>query len=298
MWRKPMIFISERQRHDEHMLRMSPESFLAALSTATEGALKIRHCARGRAGRWYSGVRRLEDHVLWFFDRSGVEGTANGEPVVIPTGSFHWLAPGVQHELRKFDDGRQLQNWLCRFSLHVGGRVAAPQWSRACLKDSAAGRLLMERLVRVANQAGRFRFEAMRALLVALLCEVENSSREEEEKPHTGRRFTVLEMARMEQAALGKEGHRFLAVEMAREMQLSGPYFARKFRATFEMSPREWVTKRRLAHATTLLLETGLRVGEVAAESGYEDPRYFARQFRAHYGVTPTAYREEAGRWK
>jgi AraC-like DNA-binding protein len=54
-----------------------------------------------------------------------------------------------------------------------------------------------------------------------------------------------------------------------------------------------WVRSERMREAATLLRTTGLRVGEVAREVGYDDPLYFSRVFRSAFGVPPTRYAEE-----
>ena len=41
------------------------------------------------------------------------------------------------------------------------------------------------------------------------------------------------------------------------------------------------------------LVETELPVEQIAANIGYENLSYFYRQFKAHYGVTPSRYRAE-----
>lgn len=54
-----------------------------------------------------------------------------------------------------------------------------------------------------------------------------------------------------------------------------------------------WVRSERMREAATLLRTTGLRVGEVAREVGYDDPLYFSRVFRNAFGVPPTRYAED-----
>ena len=54
--------------------------------------------------------------------------------------------------------------------------------------------------------------------------------------------------------------------------------------------------KQRLQHARHLLadaLSSGRRIADIALDSGYSDISHFNRQFRAHFGETPTALRGE-----
>jgi len=53
------------------------------------------------------------------------------------------------------------------------------------------------------------------------------------------------------------------------------------------------LTRARVAHICRLLLETDLRIHEIAAMSGFEDDRHFARYFKRATGLTPQAYRRK-----
>lgn len=72
---------------------------------------------------------------------------------------------------------------------------------------------------------------------------------------------------------------------------LSRFHFQRLFQNTMGHSPHSYVTQRRLAHASRLLRETRLPVSEIAAQSGYQDPSYFARCFRDRFKINPHDFR-------
>ena len=50
----------------------------------------------------------------------------------------------------------------------------------------------------------------------------------------------------------------------------------------------------RLQHAAALLAQQPQAIKTVAYGVGFNDPSYFVRMFRRHYGVTPTAFRSAA----
>ena len=54
------------------------------------------------------------------------------------------------------------------------------------------------------------------------------------------------------------------------------------------MTPHDYLTDIRIRYARRLLAQ-GLPVGEVALLSGFYDPGYFYRLFRARTGMTPSA---------
>ncbi|WP_263420159.1 helix-turn-helix domain-containing protein [Tolypothrix sp. PCC 7601] len=53
-----------------------------------------------------------------------------------------------------------------------------------------------------------------------------------------------------------------------------------------------WIIERRIAEASTLLLETNYSVEEIALKVGYQNINHFYCQFRNYYKNTPRAWRE------
>jgi len=268
------------------------ETFLRLLVEARPHDLKFRMLNLGRTHRWESGDRCLNDHVLWFFLASGVEGTVGKETVVIPTGSFHWLSAGVSHRLRKFEDETVLRNFLMRFELSHRGRLIRVEWNRAGLSNFPPGRFWLEQMYETTQIPGAHRFEKLRALLVALWIDLIRARQIEREPEQDRRRFNSGEMKELLRYVEAHLHRGFLQVEMARVLRLSPDYFARKFRATFAMAPSEWLTRKRLERAANLLIETRLGVAEIAIEVGFNDPKFFGRQFRRQYGLSPRDYRD------
>lgn len=55
----------------------------------------------------------------------------------------------------------------------------------------------------------------------------------------------------------------------------------------------ELLMRKRFQKALMFLVETDLPIEQIASNIGYENQSYFYRQFKAHYGVTPSQYRAE-----
>ena len=62
------------------------------------------------------------------------------------------------------------------------------------------------------------------------------------------------------------------------------------------LTVNDFVIEVRLARAQTLLAETRLDVGQIAAQIGYEDAAYFSRIFHRRIGVSPSAFRRQQAR--
>jgi len=69
--------------------------------------------------------------------------------------------------------------------------------------------------------------------------------------------------------------------------------FERKFRATFQMTPQDYMIRMRIIEACDLLFRTNLPVTTVALDAGFYDHSDFARQFRRQMGQTASQYRLE-----
>ena len=81
--------------------------------------------------------------------------------------------------------------------------------------------------------------------------------------------------------------------DLAAEARLSPFHFIRSFKHSVGVPPHQYLTQIRMERARLLLETTNLAITDVAFETGYQSPAHFARLFRRHYGMTPTAYRRE-----
>jgi AraC-like DNA-binding protein len=81
--------------------------------------------------------------------------------------------------------------------------------------------------------------------------------------------------------------------ECAAVANLSLSHFARSFTKTTGVSPHRFLVQLRLERTKELLQNTNLRIGDIAAETGFSDPGYLARVFRKELGVTPAIYRRD-----
>jgi len=80
--------------------------------------------------------------------------------------------------------------------------------------------------------------------------------------------------------------------EMSRHAGLSPTHFTRIFSQQMGFSPVEYFLRMKMQRACRFLTLTPLRVKEVAARLGYDDPYYFSRSFKKIMGVPPTACRQ------
>jgi AraC family transcriptional regulator len=80
--------------------------------------------------------------------------------------------------------------------------------------------------------------------------------------------------------------------ELAQVAGLSRFHFLRAFKRTTDETPYQYLLRRRIQRAQSLLRESKAAVAEIALAVGFKDSTQFIRAFRKIVGVTPGAYRE------
>ena len=73
-------------------------------------------------------------------------------------------------------------------------------------------------------------------------------------------------------------------------------YFSRLFKRVTGEGCNEYIVRKRIEKAKSLLETTSLKTGRIAMMVGYRDTNYFSLAFKKHTGQSPTQYREEIRR--
>jgi AraC family transcriptional regulator len=80
--------------------------------------------------------------------------------------------------------------------------------------------------------------------------------------------------------------------DVATEVNLSVSHFFRSFKATVGMTPREYITRRRIEAAQKLMRTTAASFSDIAIECGLCDQSHLCRIFRRFVGESPNAWRK------
>jgi len=81
--------------------------------------------------------------------------------------------------------------------------------------------------------------------------------------------------------------------ELAKQAGLSESQFERIFKKAFGVSPRQYLHRIRIEHASRLLLESQDTIASIAQQCGYYDHSHFCKTFASQLGLTPSEYRKE-----
>ena len=79
--------------------------------------------------------------------------------------------------------------------------------------------------------------------------------------------------------------------ELCHTLGVTQPYLYRIFKSALGISPKQYISERKISHAKHLLAKTELSVTQVASSVGFADVLEFSRFFSARAGVSPTGYR-------
>jgi AraC family L-rhamnose operon transcriptional activator RhaR len=81
-------------------------------------------------------------------------------------------------------------------------------------------------------------------------------------------------------------------LELANGLHLTPRHLVRLFKTATGLPPMAYLAQLRAEHAAVLLLHSDEPMTAIGRDVGWPDQNYFARRFKAHYGMSPTTYRK------
>ncbi|WP_332630462.1 AraC family transcriptional regulator [Halalkalibacter flavus] len=91
---------------------------------------------------------------------------------------------------------------------------------------------------------------------------------------------------------LDKNYHKHLTLnEIAREFHMNPYYLSHVFNDMYNDSPINYLISRRMGEGKRLLINTNMKVREIASLLGYENPNYFTRIFTKTMGESPLQFK-------
>jgi AraC family transcriptional regulator, L-rhamnose operon transcriptional activator RhaR len=85
--------------------------------------------------------------------------------------------------------------------------------------------------------------------------------------------------------------HDWTLAELAEQLHLAPNYLGRLFKSATGLPPMAYLAHYRMETAAVLLGRTDRSVAQISEAVGCADQNYFARRFKAHYGLSPSTYR-------
>jgi len=260
------------------------------------------HCetisARSKLHNWeLAPHRHARLHQLLFIASGGGHALLDAERYRLSPGRFVNAPAGCVHA---FSFEAATEGVVLTIATEVldetlrGGEGLRPLMARPAVLSAPRGFGALMRLVLEEHDARRFaRAHLLRAICAQLAGLAARAIESQLGGPSTGggasllRRFeSLLELHFREHWSVSR---------YAAELEIAPGHLGRICRAGAGLATSGVIEARIIREARRLLAFTGLGVGQIAFELGFEDPAYFTRVFVRANGVSPRAFRARLG---
>ena len=80
--------------------------------------------------------------------------------------------------------------------------------------------------------------------------------------------------------------------QLAQMVDMNASYLSSIFKKETGMTYSEYLVSCRIEQACKMLVETNKSINDIALKSGYQNARYFSKQFTKQIGLKPSEYRK------
>lgn len=217
-----------------------------------------------------------QDYQLIFVQSGALHVSIDGAERRVPAGYALFYAPGQPQFYRSYGDEHIAYYWI-----HFSGRDC-PEILRSIgitepIFPMASGSAFVEGCHSIIRELKGAKNELyLNGLALCMLARIRGEE-QQRFRPVIEQMYTDVE--------------RGTASDYAELAGMSPSHFIRCFKADYRVTPNVYLTQLKMEKARLLLRETDLKVQEIAARLGYEDPFYFSNAFKKVVGVSPTGYR-------
>ncbi|MDQ0204155.1 helix-turn-helix transcriptional regulator [Pectinatus haikarae] len=125
-------------------------------------------------------------------------------------------------------------------------------------------------------------------LMDALLCMIMNQIPFEADKKNTEDNELIIEVKSYIDTHYSEK---LTFDSLCEKLHISESFLSHKFKKVTGFSPVQYITRRRMGKAQTLLISSDESITEIGAVAGYENTSYFNMLFKKIIGMTPLEYR-------
>ncbi len=271
------------------ILPCDPQRWLQqALSGAA--ALSFPFAGYGSNGTkpYVTGRRVLDVHLVWLIEKGAFPIRIGDKAVELLPGTLMWIPPGIVHDTVV---PSQVVQHAIRIALVRRGRQLGLAMPPMVVRNCGDLAPLFDQIIAAHQRQSPYRDARQRGLVAALGAAVFTRAAEPASVVGGLGQDHRLRLARL---VRDPRAHPRVSA-LARGLGLTPDYFARAFRRSYGMPPRQWLLGERLVGARAALA-TGAAIKAVAHQFGYRDPHLFSRQFRKAFGLSPRQWRRSSDR--
>jgi len=180
---------------------------------------------------------------------------------------------GMKDPLREFEFLRVWGNPVVKLDKQVSGFV----------------RQLFDRIFLEYSRSGTEHLDLIRPYLITLLTEVNKVYRP---LSASGRAAAVQLTNRFKELLFTHIRTVHQVSDYAALLHITPNHLNKTVKSITGKTPARWIGEAIVLEAKVLLGQSDLSISEVAVAVGFEDQSYFARLFRRHEGISPTAFRK------
>lgn len=242
--------------------------------------------------------RRIDDTVLIVMQKGCLHILQNGQPVSVHAGEYLFLFGGLEHEGLLPSEGPLLYYWI-HFSSPKGKFCSLQNFStlpadtrlfpeKGFLQSSQLANQLAEHICLLMKDDCTESYAADCALTLLLDIIHTDFERQRISKPVSP---VISEIMQWVQTNYHQP---ISASSVAQQFGYHPDYLSAIFRRQVGCPLSRYIIRTRLNAAQKLLSEYGLSVREVAFSCGFQDEKYFIRQFTRNFGISPGKYRKQS----
>ncbi len=258
------------------------------------------------------GVRKLDPHhhqgpeIVFLIEGEMRWNFSDGKTLIQRGGMSHFLKAGVSHFPHKSKQTPCHQAWIVLKPLEgtsLEGTVFEPDELKSVygIISNLSGttrnmdRRLTDDIIEFSMLAKEFKSSPnplLKSKLRAMICQILLRATASTQTPDRGDK-SEKEVIRLAKEYLDKNLSRPLEVEdLAGHLGYSGTWILKIFRNAVGVPPAQYLRRRRIEKAQSLLQDRKLSITDIAFRCGFSSSQHFSQVFRKYTGQTPRQSRK------
>ncbi|NLK39233.1 MAG: AraC family transcriptional regulator [Clostridiales bacterium] len=247
------------------------------------GALKFLDCGKIHVSRgWRHKSRFMECYELLFVLKGRLNLTVGEQPFTVSETQLFLIPP--YHRMRgHLKSPGEIEFYWIDFNLENAGNLPFPAPMQPF--DVGDGGVLQPffEMLRESGQEGGGGHYIRASLLMAILYLASRSRGESRVKTPATEAMHYID-SRLSQPLSARD--------VADALNYNKDYISRSIKGATGLTLKEYIIRRKMDTARTLLRTSALSIDEIGRQTGFEEGNLFTKFFTYHQGTSPSAYRK------